>query len=83
MLKDSRGHTQLKLSVKLVALEESLTRKKEPEKHDMEHCAVPSFVVVQPCMGLNLEAMQSSCRRKYGGWGLRLPCLLELLRGSS
>jgi hypothetical protein len=40
-----------------------------------------SSVVVQPCMGLNHEATQSSCRRKYGGWGLRLPCLLELQRG--
>ena len=40
-----------------------------------------SSAVVQPCMGLNHEAMQSSCRRKYGGWGLRLPCLLELQRG--
>ncbi|CAO2142146.1 unnamed protein product [Urochloa humidicola] len=29
------------------------------------------------------RSMQSSYKRKYGVWGLRLPCLLEQRRGSS
>jgi hypothetical protein len=39
-----RGHTQLKLSVKSVAQEESHTSKKELEEHGMEHCVVLRLV---------------------------------------
>jgi hypothetical protein len=54
-----RGHTQLKLSVKSVAQEESLTTKKELEEHGMEHYVVLRLVIITELNIILIEVVRN------------------------
>jgi hypothetical protein len=54
-----RGHTQLKLSVKSVAQEESHTSKKELEEHGMEHCVVLRLVTMTEWYIILIEVVRN------------------------